>query len=152
MNSKLNKAYWAVAAVSFFWGTTYLFTRIAVTYLPGYYLAGIRQLISGFLLVAFFNLKGFPWPSRKTWTQIIVESVLLVCLGNGLLTYSMEYIPSGTAAVISSLIPLFVSLFNVVFIGNIRLTAGLCAGLVLGVAGIFLIVYHHALSANRPHL
>lgn len=132
------KAYIAVGIVAFFWGTTYLATRVAVRYISGFYLSGLRQLISGGLLVLLFKIKGQPWPGKYLWKIIFVESLLLVCLGGGVLSYSMQFIPAGLAAVINSLIPVFVFAFSAVFY-KVRYTVIKIVGLLLGIIGIMTI-------------
>ena len=40
MKKDLNKAYGALAIVSFFWGTTYIAAKIGAQHIPGLFLAG----------------------------------------------------------------------------------------------------------------
>ena len=62
MKKEIRNAYVALAVVSFFWGTTYLAARISAQHIPGLYVAGLRQFISGLLMVGYFKWRGFPWP------------------------------------------------------------------------------------------
>ena len=54
----LFKAYLALAAVCFFWGTTYLGIRIALDSFPPFALLSIRYLISGSLMLAAAVWRG----------------------------------------------------------------------------------------------
>ena len=63
MSKDLKKAYLALAIVSFFWGTTYVAARVGAQEMPGFFVAGVRQFLAGFLLVGFFLLKGFKLPA-----------------------------------------------------------------------------------------
>ena len=47
MKKELSRAYIALAIVSFFWGTTYIASRIGAQHMPGLFMAGIRQFSSG---------------------------------------------------------------------------------------------------------
>lgn len=58
MKKELHKAYIALGLVSFFWGTTYIAARIGVQHVPGLFVSGIRQFLSGLILVSFFLIKG----------------------------------------------------------------------------------------------
>ena len=60
------KAYLALAAVCFFWGTTYLGIRMAVESMPPAVLVSIRYLISGsvLLLAAFLSRAHLPSGQR----------------------------------------------------------------------------------------
>jgi len=112
MKKDLNKAYIALAIVSFFWGTTYIASRIGTQHIPGLFISGVRQFSSGMILVSFFLLKGHSLPGWEVLKKISVQGILLLCIANGLLTWSLEYISSGLAAIIAALVPLFITLFT----------------------------------------
>ena len=57
MKRGIKQGYIALAIVSFFWGTTYIASRIGTQHMPGIFVAGIRQFVSGLILVGFFLLK-----------------------------------------------------------------------------------------------
>src|SRR5882672_2669290 len=92
MKKDLYKAYTALGLVSFFWGTTYIASRVGAQHMPGLFLSGIRQFMSGSILVSFFLIKGYHLPSRAILKKISVQSIFLLCIANGLLTWSVEYI------------------------------------------------------------
>src|SRR5262245_23864741 len=113
MNSiKKNKALVALCIVSFFWGTTYLASRIGAQEMPGLFLAALRQFISGSILLTLFLLRGYSIPDKTTLKKIFIQGLLMLCIGNGLSTWAVQYITSGLAAVIAALIPLLVVLFS----------------------------------------
>ena len=92
MKKELHKAYIALGLVSFFWGTTYIAARIGTQHMPGLFVAGIRQFLSGLILVGFFLLRGYQLPEWKVLKRISVQGIFLLCISNGLLTWSLEYI------------------------------------------------------------
>jgi drug/metabolite transporter (DMT)-like permease len=143
MKKDLRKAYIALAIVSFFWGTTYLASKISALHIPGFFVAGVRQFISGAILVTWFKLMGYSWPDRKSLMNIGVQAVLLLCISNGLLTWALEYIPSGLAAIIAGLVPLFVALFSILLLRFARFTKLMILGLLIGFGGIATIFYEH---------
>jgi drug/metabolite transporter (DMT)-like permease len=140
---ELNKAYIALGLVSFFWGTTFIAARIGAQHMPGLFLSAVRQFSSGFLMVSFFLLKGYKLPDWKSLKQITIQGIFLLSLANGLLTWSLEYINSGFAAIISATVPLSVTLFSVWLLRNARLTPWMIAGLVIGFAGVVIIFYDY---------
>jgi len=73
MKKETRNAYIALALVSFFWGTTYVASRIGAQHIPGFYMAAIRQFISGFVLVGFFLLRGYKIPDWKGIKKISVQ-------------------------------------------------------------------------------
>ena len=143
MKNDLRRAYIALALVSFFWGTTYVAARVGAQNMPGLFVAGVRQFISGFLLVGFFLLKGYKIPDWKTMRMISVQSLLLLCVANGLLTWAMEYITGGLAAIIVALVPLFVALFSIWLSKRGKITSLMVVGLIAGFAGIMIIFYDY---------
>ena len=61
-------AYVALAAVCFFWGTTYLAIRIAIETLPPAFLIFARFTLSGSILLAVARMRGAHIPrGRELW-------------------------------------------------------------------------------------
>lgn len=139
MKKDLQKAYIALALVSFFWGTTYVAARVGAQEIPGLFMAGIRQFVSGLILVAFFLARGYKLPGLNELKRISVQGIFLLCIANGLLTWAMEYISGGLAAIIVALVPLFIALFSVWLSGSAKITRWMIAGLVIGFAGVLII-------------
>lgn len=138
MQSNRKKAYAALVLVSIVWGTTYLATKIGVEQINGLYLASLRQLSAGIILCGFFWLRGHRLPPRTLWKDIIVISLLLVTFSNGLLAWSLQFIPGGLGAIISALIPLWVALMTI-FIEKRQISLIKWTGLILGLLGIVII-------------
>jgi drug/metabolite transporter (DMT)-like permease len=151
MKKDLHKAYIALAIVSFFWGTTYIASRISALHIPGLFVSGVRQFISGLILVTYFLSRGYKIPDRKSLVKIGIQGVLLLCIANGALTWSLEYITSGLAAIIAGSVPLFIAVFSVVLLKFARLTGLMLTGLVVGFAGIITIFYQHLSHIADPN-
>ena len=143
MKKELSKAYLALAVVSFFWGTTYIASRIGAQHMPGLFVSGVRQFLSGFILVGFFLAKGYSLPGWKALKRISVQGILLLCVANGLLTWSLEYISSGLAAIIAALVPLFITLFTIALSRCTRITRWMIVGMIVGFAGVLTIFYDY---------
>jgi len=139
MSKDLYKAYIALGVVSFFWGTTYIAARVGVRHMPGLFVSGLRQLISGSILVSFFLIKGHHFPGREILKKISVQSIFLLCIANGLLTWSLEFINGGLAAVIAALVPLFIALFTVWLSKCAKISRWMLIGLIVGFAGVLII-------------
>lgn len=143
MKKDSHKAYMALGIVSFFWGTTYIAAKIGTQHIPGLFLAGLRQFLSGLILVGFFLLKGYHIPGWQVLKKISVQSIFLLCIANGLLTWSVEYISGGLAAIIAALVPLFIALFTVWLSKAAKITRWMLAGLIIGFAGVVVIFYDY---------
>lgn len=140
-----------MAIVSFFWGTTYLAAKISAQHMPGLFVAGVRQVIAGAILVGYFKSAGYRWPDKKSWATITVQAILLLCISQGLLTWALEYIDSGLAAIIAGLVPLFVALFSIVLLRFARFTPLMILGLIVGFGGIVTIFYEHFAQLVNSH-
>lgn len=143
MKKELHKAYIALGIVSFFWGTTYIAARVGAQEMPGLFISGLRQFISGAILVSYFLLKGYRVPNKEILKKISVQSIFLLCIANGLLTWSVEYISGGLAAIIAALVPLFIALFTVLLSKCATISRLMIIGLVIGFAGVLTIFYDY---------
>lgn len=139
MKKGISNAYIALALVCFFWGTTYVAARVGAKEIPGLYMAGIRQFISGLVLVVFFLAKGYKLPDWKVLKQITIQGIFLLCIANGLLTWAMQYISGGLTAIIVALVPLFIALFSTWLSACAVVTRKMIAGLLIGFAGVLTI-------------
>ena len=139
--NKRSRGYFCLLFICMVWGTTYLFMRIAVSSFPAFFFAGLRNTSAGLILLfalSFTKIKH-QWSLRNTGVNFIAGT-LVVCLGNGMLTWAVKFIPSGLASLICTLIP-----FNIVVISllsskmnriNTTIALGFASGL-LGMAFIF---------------
>lgn len=143
MKKELNRAYLALGIVSFFWGTTYIASRIGVQHMPGLFVSGVRQFSSGLILVSFFFAKGYSLPGWEALKKISLQGILLLCIANGLLTWSLQYISSGLAAIIAALVPLFVTLFTIWLSSCTKISKWMIIGMLIGLAGVITIFYDY---------
>jgi drug/metabolite transporter (DMT)-like permease len=143
MKKELQKGYTALIVVSFFWGTTYIASRIGAQHMPGLFVSGVRQFTSGLIMVSFFLLKRFQLPTKSDLKKISLQGIFLLCIANGLLTWSLEYISSGLAAIISALVPLFIALFSIMISKCAKVTRLMMVGLLIGFVGVLAIFYNY---------
>jgi drug/metabolite transporter (DMT)-like permease len=135
------KAYIALLIVCIFWGTTYLALRIGVLHFPPFLFSGIRQFGAGMLLFIWMALSGNL--EKLTLKDILRQALpgfLLITLGNGVIGWAEMYIPSGLAALIVCVMPVYIVLLNLVAGKEKQLfNTKIVAGFLLGCAGIVLI-------------
>lgn len=150
MRKSNTNAYVALAIVSIFWGTTYLASSVGVRYIHGMMLAGIRQGTAGFLLTAFFLLRGYKLPERIVLSKLFVIGVLMLCGSNGLFTWAMQYIPSGLGAIIAATVPIWITIFSYFLVQRTKFSVQLILGMIIGFAGIGGIFYNYLSSLLNP--
>ncbi len=146
--SSKNKALFALAWVSFAWGTTWLASKEAVTNVPALQIIAIRQLIGGSLYIVFFSFKKHAWPKGKQWMVILVLSFLTFMLSNTLSTWGIKFIPSGLGAIMGAIFPLWLVIITM-FQGK-RLPNQAMVGLLLGFGGVCIIFYEHLKEFLNP--
>jgi drug/metabolite transporter (DMT)-like permease len=122
------------------WGTTYLAIRIAVETIPPFFMTGTRFLVAGLVLFIWRRLAGDPAPTRIQWRSAILIGSLLLVGGIGGVSLAEKYVPSGIAALIVAATPLWVALIDAVLPGGDHPTRRSMFGILLGIAGIFILV------------
>ena len=138
------KAYFALTATSLIWGTTWVASRIGVQYVPGLQLSYIRQFISGALLLTFFFIKGEKLPTWPQFRWLFVLSIFMFVLANGLSTWSVKFISSGLASLISALYPLCVVVIEMILFKKNNNTPLTFVGLLIGICGVAVVFYENA--------
>jgi len=136
------KAFFALALVCFFWGTTWLASKEGVRHMPALQLVGIRQLIAGLIYVSFFLLKGVPLPKRNDWIPILILSFLNFIMSNGLSTWGVKYISAGLGSIMGAIFPLWLVVIGL-FVSNEKIPQKAITGLLLGFGGVCIIFYDH---------
>ena len=143
------KALFALAMVCFFWGTTWIASKVGVSYnLPALQLAGIRQTLGGLLYVSFFLFKGRVLPRGKEWGPILVLSFLNFMISNGLSTWGVKYISAGLGSIIGAIFPLWIVLIGLFKSQKIPIKAIL--GIIIGFAGVCVIFSQHLTDFLNP--
>lgn len=142
------KALLALLLTSIIWGSTWVVSKIGVQQIPGLALSAIRQCIAGFLVVSFFLLRGEKLPNLKQFKWLISMCLLTFVFANGMSTWGVKYIPSGMAALLAALYPLFVVIIEWIFFQKRNYSLLTFIGLLVGLAGIVLVLYgntfHHS--------
>jgi len=135
------------ATIYLVWGSTYLAIRVAVETLPPFLMAGARFLTAGSLLYAWLWLTKKIRPTPRQWFDNAIVGALLLLLGNGLVSWAEQSIPSGIATLLISIGPLFIVLGDWLVLAagrdatrGTRPTAPTLAGIALGVIGLVLLV------------
>ncbi len=134
------KAYGALAALCWLWGTTYLGIRLANESLPLPFFAAARFLLSGGLLVGLCVARRAHLPRGRELADALVSGALTLGVGNGCLILSEHYIPSGIAALFVATSPFWMVGAEALFRGGERIRGRTALGLLVGFAGCGLLV------------
>ncbi len=130
----------AFAAIYLIWGSTYLAIRFAVETLPPFLMLAARFGVAGLLLYGWLRLRGQPRPPRQEWIGSTAVGGLLLVGGTGAVAWAEQWIPSGLAALIVAIVPMWMVILDWIRPGGRRPTRSIVAGLALGLAGVSLLV------------
>src|ERR1700733_14756073 len=136
----------AFAIIYLVWGSTYFAIRIGVREVPPFLLAAMRFLVAGVVLYGWTIARGERSPSGRQWASVCLLALLIFVLDYGLLFWAEKRVPSGVAAVMMATIPAFMILSEIVILKSQRLTVKLAIALLVGIAGVAILVGH---SMNR---
>lgn len=133
-------AYLSLAAVCFFWGTTYLGIRVALESMPPLVLVSARFILSGGLLLVAALLRGLPLPPPRQRLRHGVVGLLILGVGNCCLTIAELWVPSGLAALMLTVSPFWMVGIEALMPGGERLRGATVAGMLVGLAGSVLLL------------
>ncbi len=130
----------AFLCIYFVWGTTFFGIAVGLRTLPPFVLAAARFLLAGAVLYAWLRWRD-PHPfAGLPAGRVIVAGLLYSFLGNGMLTWAQQGVPSGIAAMINSSVPICVALIDWAAFSRRRPAARTVAGILVATAGVALIV------------
>lgn len=135
------KAYLAFAAVSFFWGTTYLAIRIGVEVLPPALFAGIRFMIAGIIFIFILLIRGYSLPQRKDLIDITIVGLALLTIANGSVVWGEQWVPSGLAALIVATLPFWMVGLEAALPHGEKLNKGKVLGIIIGFLGLVILLW-----------
>jgi drug/metabolite transporter (DMT)-like permease len=140
----------AFAIIYFVWGSTFLAIRVGVREVPPFLLAGMRFLVAGIVLYGWMRARGTPSPTAREWSAATFLAILIFVFDYGLLFWAERRVPSGIAAVMMATIPVFMAIAEIVFLRTQRLTLRLGLALLVGLAGVAVLVGHTMSLGEAP--
>jgi drug/metabolite transporter (DMT)-like permease len=102
-------------------------------------MAGTRHFVAGLVLALFLSLRGVKMPSRESWKGHALLGFLMIGMGNGCLVWAQQFVPSGVAAMMVSVIPFWMIGVEALMPGGERIGGRQFMGLFLGFGGIILL-------------
>jgi drug/metabolite transporter (DMT)-like permease len=125
----------AYSAIYFLWGASFLAIRVMVASVPPLLSAGVRFLIAGGILVAWSLVRGVPYPKIDEWRSAALLGAVMFACDYGPLFWAEQRVPSGVAAIISALIPVWIAAFEWSRSGS-RMPGRLLVGTLCGLSGV----------------
>jgi drug/metabolite transporter (DMT)-like permease len=132
----------AFTGVYVLWGTTYLGIALALRSIAPFTLGAIRFLLAGSILYGWLRTQ-----ERNPLRQVNVLSALVcggltLAIGNGLVAWSQQGIPSGIVALIVTAVPIVVVTFDWAFFSRRSPPMWALLGMGMAFLGVVAIVAH----------
>ncbi|WP_282694059.1 EamA family transporter [Streptomyces sp. CC208A] len=139
---RLTGAVWAALGIVYVvWGSTYLGIRIVVETVPPFLASGSRFIVAGLLLAAIVAWRYGPAALKADRRQLgsaALVGLLLILGGNGLVNLAETTVPSGLAALLIAVVPVWVVLLRTA--AGERPGLGAYGGVLLGLAGLAVLI------------
>jgi drug/metabolite transporter (DMT)-like permease len=140
----------AFAIIYLVWGSTFLAIRIGVREVPPFLLAAMRFVAAGLVLYLLTLAQGERSPTGRQWISVFMLALLIFVLDYGLVFWAEQRVPSGITAVMLATIPVFMALSEIILLRTQRLTARLALALLVGLAGVSVLVSHSLDLGGAP--
>ncbi|MDB4967333.1 MAG: EamA family transporter [Myxococcales bacterium] len=128
-------------ALTLIWGASFLFIKIGVEALAPIQVAFGRMAFGTIALLLATAVRKERLPgSLRVWAQLFVAAALLNTVPFTLFAYAEQRIPSALASIGNATTPLFTLLFALFMLPDERPTAQRTVGLVIGFAGVMVVL------------
>ena len=133
--------------LSVIWGSSFFLIAVAVAELPPFTIVALRVSLAAFVLWAVVAARGMTIPrSLEAWLSLLVMGVINNAIPFTLITYGEMEIASGLAGILIATTPLFTVLAAGVFLADERTTAKKIVGVLIGMAGVAVMIGPAALQ------
>jgi len=137
-----------LVALTLMWGSSFLFTKLAVEALAFEQIVSARLALAALILVPTALALHRPVPREpRAWLFFLLMAVIGNLVPFSLITWGQRSIESGLAGILMAVMPLATLGLAHLFVPGERLTRARVGGFVLGLAGVILVLGPDALLA-----
>jgi drug/metabolite transporter (DMT)-like permease len=134
-------------ALAALWGGSFFFFKVLVAALPPFTVVLGRVGLAAVMLNLWLGLRGDFMPaSLRLWADFIVMGVLNNVIPFALIAIGETRISSGLASILNATTPMFTVLVAHMLTANEKLTRGKCVGVMVGIAGVAVLIGPDALA------
>ena len=129
-----------LAALSLLWGLNWPIMKMVLSEVPPLYFRGGCLLLGGLGMLVLARASGNSIAvPQGCWKRVLLLSLSNILGWNVLVIYGISLLPSGRAALLGYTMPLWSAILSVWILGE-RITPRRIVGLVLGLAGIVVLI------------
>jgi drug/metabolite transporter (DMT)-like permease len=131
------------------WSSTWVAIKIGLEDCPPLLGAGIRFAVAGLVLLALAAATGRPLRTDARLAGIL--ALMPFALAYGLVYWGEQHIPSGLAAVLFGVLPLYTAFLGAVFLPDQPLRARLVVGILVAIGGLGL-AFAESVESGDPDM
>lgn len=135
------------------WGGSFFFNGIAVRELPVFTVVVSRVALAAIILLGILRLRGDRLPrDRRVWAAFFGMGLLNNVIPFSLIVWGQQHIASGVASILNASTPLFTVLLAHVLTRDERMSGGKLGGVLVGFAGVSVMIGADALRDLGVHV
>lgn len=128
-------------ALALVWGGSFFFNEVALRDLPVLTVVAGRVALGALILLGLLRLRGERLPrGGGIWAAFAVMGLMNNALPFSLIVWGQQHIASGVASILNAATPLFTVLLAHVLTRDERMTGGKVAGVLIGFAGVAVMI------------
>jgi drug/metabolite transporter (DMT)-like permease len=141
MTHRATRTEWLIfLALGFFWGSSYLFIKLAVDDFGTFTLVALRLMLGAGLLWTVVLLSRVELPrSARTYGHLAVMSAINIAVPFALITWAEQSVSSSIASILTSAVPLFAIVLAPFFLPDEPIRVNGLAGLGIGLVGVLIL-------------
>jgi drug/metabolite transporter (DMT)-like permease len=149
INRPMRASEWSLfAALAAVWGGAFFFNAIAVRELPALTVVVARVALAALVLLTVMRMVGTSMPSdRRVWLAFFGMGLLNNAIPFSLIVWGQQHIASGVASILNASTPLFTVALAHVMTPDEKMTGGRLCGVVVGIAGVAVMIGTDAASS-----
>ncbi len=153
-HTAMGPAEWAqLILLATLWGGSFFFNQIALRHLPPFTIMLGRALLAAVALNIVLRIGGLSLPRTwRAWLPFIFMGAFNSAIPQTLILWGQTQIPSGLASILNATTPLFTVLLAHIVTRDEKLTPGKIAGVLLGLAGVAIMIGPGALQGLSLNL
>jgi len=135
------------------WGASFLFIKVALPTVPPFTIVFVRTGLAGMVLYLVVRRRGRRMPPPgAVWGSFLIMGLLNGAIPYSLINWGEIHIEAGLGAIFNSLMPLFTVIFAHFATRDERFSSRKLAGVVMGLAGVVLIMGPSVLKGLGSHV
>jgi drug/metabolite transporter (DMT)-like permease len=139
--------------LSVLWGGSFLFVGIAIKELSPLCIVLVRVCLAALLLAPFLWMRGIALPGTvAAWLPFAVMGLLNNVIPFTLIASGQQTVASGLASILNAATPLFTLVIAHIFTVDERLRSNRLAGVLIGIAGVGVLMGPEAIAGRTSSL